>query len=140
MSETNLTTVNNITPERRKLLACLETGTFESITALCEEAGVTRNVYYDAINSPEFVDELFKTSTGAIYAAIPQIMTKMIKQAKAGSSVHQTMLLSMVKLYQGVPAVAIQNNTVNNYQLTEEDKENWAKKYLESNGWEVIRR
>lgn len=138
MSGNTLTVVNNLTPERRKLLACLETGTFDSITALCEAAGVTRNVYYDAINSEEFVAELFKTSTGSIYAAIPQIMSKMIKQAKAGSSVHQTMLLSMVKLYQGVPQVAIQNVT-NNYQLTDEDKENWAIKYLESNGYTITK-
>ncbi len=109
MSE--ITTVNNITPERRKLLETMQTGSFDTITALCESAGVTRNVYYDALKSQDFVDTLFHESSGLVYAAIPEIMRDIIKKAKRGSLIHQQMLLEMVKLYGGnAPKVAIQNN------------------------------
>jgi len=111
MTDSSVTTVNNITPERRKLLETMQTGSFNSITALCKAAGVTRNVYYDALKSQDFVDTLFHESSGLVYAAIPEIIRDIVDKAKKGSLVHQQMLLEMVKLYGGnAPRVAVQNN------------------------------
>lgn len=133
-----LATNGNITPERLKLLKCLEERPYDSISELCKDAGVVRNVYYDAVQSEDFVKLLFDNSSAGIYVAIPQIIDKVVNQAKKGSFAHQKMLLEMMKIYQGTPQVAVQNNIqVNNIQVTEEDKEKWAIKYLESNGYEV---
>lgn len=96
-------TVANISPARKKLLDCLENNTYDSIVELCNDAGVDRSVYYDAIKSDEFVKLLFDNSTAGIYVAIPKILDKIIKQAKTGSFVHQKMLLEMMKIYQGTP-------------------------------------
>jgi hypothetical protein len=130
------TIVNNMTPERQKLLECLESKEYDTITELCKDAGVTRNVYYDAIQNSEFVDALFKTSKGAIYAAIPQIMSKMVTQAKRGSSVHQSMLLQMVKLHQEVPTTEIKIS----YSL--EDTKEGLLEYIQSRPewWEDIKK
>ena len=107
----NLTTVVDITPERKRLLNCLENSEYGSVAELCRDAKVARDVYYDAVKSEEFVKILFDNSSAGIYTAIPQIITKIIKQAKAGSFVHQKMLLEMMKIYQGTPAVAIDART-----------------------------
>lgn len=119
MQTTSITTVNNLPPGRQKLLEVLQEGKFESVTALCEAAGVSRNVYYDAIQDESFVAQLFKSSTGLIYASIPHIVEKIVKQAKSGSYMHQKMLLEMVKLYQSGPQVAVQVN--NNSGYSQED-------------------
>ena len=98
-----------------KVLELLDDGNSYSITELCEKAGISRTTYYTYIQDDSFVKQLFHTSTGKIYAAIPDIMTRIIKQAKAGSFAHQKMLLEMMKIYQGVPQqqVNIDNRTVN---------------------------
>ena len=137
-----LTTTGNITPERLKILKCLEEKPYDSISDLCKDAGVVRNVYYDAIQSEDFVKMLFDNSSAGIYVAIPQILDKIIRQAKNGSFLHQKMLLEMMKIYQGTPAVAIQQNIQNNYQVTpEEVKEGWIKAGLDNKEWldELIR-
>lgn len=133
---TDLVATNgNITEERLRILKCLEEKPYDSITDLCKDANVVRNVYYDAIKSEDFVKLLFENSSAGIYVAIPQIITKIIDQAKSGSFVHQKMLLEMMKIYQGTPQVAIQNNTVNNYQATPEQEallDEWVvKRYKE---------
>lgn len=115
------TTVHTLTPERKKLLETLASGAFDTITDLCAAAGVTRNVYYDALNSQEFVDALFKDSNALIYTAFPQIVQKIVKQAKAGSAFHQKLSLELIARYQGAPQVAIQQNTVNNYSFSKEE-------------------
>ncbi|OPZ94734.1 MAG: hypothetical protein BWY74_00345 [Firmicutes bacterium ADurb.Bin419] len=103
--------VNKLSPERRKLLETMQNGSYDTITDLCNAAGVTRNVYYDALRSKQFVDTLFHESSGSIYAAIPDIMKDITKKAKRGSFAHQQMILEMVKLYgDNKPQVAIQNN------------------------------
>lgn len=133
-----ITTVNNLTPERQKLLEVLSQGKFDSVTDLCAAAGVTRNVYYSALKSEDFVEQLFASSTGAIYASVPTIVEKIIKQAKLGSYMHQKMLLEMVKLYQVGPQIAVQ---VNNYQATPEDMEEAVFAWLKDNPgkWEKVK-
>jgi len=109
--EKELTIIDSFTPERQRLLEVLRSGDVTSITALCEQAKTTRQTYYNAINDEQFVKALFQDSTGLIYASIPDIISKIVKQARCGSFVHQKMLLEMVKLYQGVvPVTNIQNN------------------------------
>ncbi len=110
--EKELTAIDSFTPERQRLLRVLQEGTITSISDLCEQAKVTRQTYYNAINDEQFVKAMFQDSTGLIYASIPEIMNRILKQAKNGSFVHQKMLLEMVKLYQGTPQqqTNIQNN------------------------------
>ena len=91
------------TKERQRLLDVLDDGVSYSVTDLCIKAGVTRTVYYDAIKDDNFVATLFHTTSGKIYAAMPAIMAKVVKQAEKGSFAHQKMLFEMMKIYQGVP-------------------------------------
>ena len=115
MTETKqeMATNGNITPERLRILECLEKQPYGSITELCKDARVVRNVYYDAIQSEDFVKLLFNNSSAGIYVAIPQIIDKIVDQAKKGSFVHQKMLLEMMKIYQGQqPVTNIQNNII----------------------------
>ena len=109
-----LATNGNITPERRRILDCLQKKPYNSITDLCKDANVVRNVYYDAIQSEDFVKVLFDNSSAGIYVAIPSIINKIIEQAKDGSFIHQKMLLEMMKIYQGTPQnqTNIQNNII----------------------------
>jgi len=104
-----------LTDERKKLLKALDEGTYESITELCQVAGVSRDLYYDAIKDEQFVAALFQTTSGKIYKSIPKIMDKVVQQAERGSFAHQKMLFEMLKIYQGTPQVAIQQNITNNY-------------------------
>lgn len=115
---TNLPTLSD---ERKKLLAALDEGAYDSITDLCERAGVSRDLYYDAIKDEQFVATLFQTTSGKIYKSIPKIMDKVVLQAEKGSFAHQKMLFEMLKIYQGTPQVAIQQNTVNNYNYSKEE-------------------
>lgn len=64
------------------------------------------------------------------------IINKAVSMATRGDT---DMIKYIINRLEGMPQgsapqVAVQ---VNNYQLTEEDKENWAIKYLEGNGWKV---
>lgn len=112
MTETGLTELDRFTPAQKKLLGVLDIGGYRSISEVCEAAGVTRQTYYNALQNQDFVQELFKTATGSIYAAVPEIMEKIVDQARRGSFAHQKMLLEMVKFYQGVETqVNVQNNT-----------------------------
>ena len=100
MSQTKL---DSLSPERRRLLEVLDDGNSYSVTELCERANVNRNTYYEALKSDDFIAQLFHTSTGKIYVAIPDIVSKIVEQAKRGSFAHQKLLLEMMRLYQGVP-------------------------------------
>lgn len=114
---TELSTVSNkLTPERQRLLEKLDEGMYDSITDLCAAAKVDRGTYYDAIKDEGFVALLFQTTSGKIYKSIPKIMDKVVQQAEKGSFAHQKMLFEMMKIYQGQPTVAVQQNIqVNNY-------------------------
>jgi len=100
---------------RQKLLEALDSGMYDTITELCEAAGVSRQTYYTAVSDEDFVKQIFKQATGSIYGSIPKIMEKVVKQAKSGSFAHQKLLFDMVKLYQGAPELAVQ---VNNFVVT----------------------
>ncbi len=115
MVETDSTALDVLTPERKRLLEALDTGEFDTITALCEAAKINRQTYYNAIQDQDFVQMLFKTTSGKIYAAIPKIMDKVVEQSKRGSFAHQKLLFEMVKIYQGAPETAVQ---VNNFVVT----------------------
>jgi hypothetical protein len=110
MSDKELTTLDAISPERKRLLDALSTGSYDTITELCEAADTSRQTYYAALQDKAFVDELFRNTSGTIYAAIPRIMDKIVRQAKSGSILHQKMLLEMVKLYQGGAETNVQVN------------------------------
>lgn len=113
MSE--VTTLNTLSPERTRLLNILDDGNSYSVTELCEKAQVSRKAYYDAIQDEDFVKQLFRTTSGKVYKSIPKIMDKVVQQAERGSFAHQKMLFEMLKIYQGTPQVAIQQNITNNY-------------------------
>lgn len=98
-----------------KLLDLLDGGENLTITELCERANVSRQTYYNALRNEEFVKALFHASTSKIYAALPDMLEKMVKQAKNGSFAHQKLLMEVVTLYKGVQPqqVNIDNRTVN---------------------------
>jgi len=99
----------------------MESGQYETVTALCEAAKVDRSVYYDALKSKDFVGALFNGSQALIYSAIPKIVSKMVEQAKDGSAIHQQTLLKMLNLYQDSPLV-VQNTQNNYYEITPEQE------------------
>lgn len=116
-----VTALNTFSPERQGLLAILDDGNSYNVTELCEQAGVSRKAYYDAIQDEAFVKQLFQTTSGKVYKSIPKIMDKVVQQAERGSFAHQKMLFEMMKIYQGTPTVAIQNNTQVNYNFSKEE-------------------
>lgn len=108
------TQLDAITAGQQKLLNALEAARYDTITELCEAAGVSRQTYYDSVSDENFVKQIFRNTTGSIYASIPRIMDKVTEQAKRGSFAHQKLLFEMVKLYQGVPETNVQ---VNNFTV-----------------------
>lgn len=119
-----MTKLTTISEERKRLLLALDEGSYSTITDLCEQAGVSRDMYYTAIKDEEFVSALFQTTSGKIYKSIPKIMDKVVQQAERGSFPHQKMLFEMMKIYQGVPQqqINVDNRSVTfEVKLTEGD-------------------
>lgn len=102
-----------------KILKSLESGKpFGTITALCEDAGITRDAWYDAVKKPDFVAHLINNNKSLLYASFPTIIKKIVEQANRGSYAHQKMILEMLQVYQGdKPTVNIQNNIQNNFNI-----------------------
>jgi hypothetical protein len=110
-SEDQLTNLHTFSAERQRLLDTLAHQPFDTVTELCEAAEVSRHTYYNALEDQNFVKALFRDSHGLIYTNIPQVVKKIVEQAKRGSFVHQKLLLEMVKLYQSTDGGLTQNNT-----------------------------
>lgn len=100
------------TSARVRLLQEMEKGGFDTITELCKRAGFTRNVYYDLINDKTFVKQMFENSKNSVYASVPQIIDKIVKQAKSGSPFHQKFVLQILELYDDKPQIAVQVNNI----------------------------
>lgn len=126
MPEKSLTIPDKMSPERQRLLDCLAEKPFNSITELCETAGVSRETYYQAIRDKAFVTQLFQNTKQSFYVALPQIMNKIAAQAKGGSPFHQQFLLKILEVYEDKPNVQVnvQNNTLVMPTL-EQVKEDW---------------
>lgn len=116
--------ITKLNANQIKVLELLDDGNSYTITELCEKAGISRTTYYTYIQDDDFVKQLFTTSTGKIYAAIPDIMNRVIKQAKLGSFAHQKMLFEMMKIYQGAPQVDARSVVINNFSELDNQKLN----------------
>ena len=137
----NLTTIYTPTEAEQKILETLQSSeSFNSITALCEKAGVVRDVWYDALKKQDFVAKLVENSKTLLYASFPSVITSVVKMAQRGSFAHQKMILEMLKVYQGSPLIDARTQNNIQVQLTPEQAEEKMIAYLERKGYEVKRK
>jgi hypothetical protein len=72
----------------------------KSITDICELAGICRNVYYEAIKKPEFIDYLNKITIEVLKSKINDVITATFKYAttEKRNSQDRITLLKMAKV------------------------------------------
>lgn len=97
-----------------KILTCLSSEKeYGSISELCEDAGVDRSAWYDALKKEGFVGKILNEHQTVLYASFPGIMNKIAKQALRGSFAHQKMILEILKVYSGDnPIMNIDNRKI----------------------------
>lgn len=71
----------------------------KSITAICDLALCTRNVYYTAFAKPEFVELYNKMSMMLVSASVGKVVNAFVKEAERGSYNHGKALLEMAGVY-----------------------------------------
>lgn len=71
----------------------------KSITDICEEAGVVRNVYYDAMAKPDFVEYYHGIVKSHISAKASPLINAAMKEAEKGSFQHIKLLLEMAGMH-----------------------------------------
>lgn len=91
------------TPAEQKLIEvlCNPNSLGKTVKAICEEAGVERGVYYDAIKKEGFYELRNKFIMEIIKASVGDIVQATIKYGKenAKNSADRKMLLTMAGLY-----------------------------------------
>jgi hypothetical protein len=86
--------------ERRLLDALLDpTNRLKNITEICQAAEVSRALYYDAFDKPEFVEYYLDLCREAVKQAVGPAMRALLKEATRGSYPHLKMLLEMAGMY-----------------------------------------
>jgi hypothetical protein len=89
------------TPAEMKLLkVLLEPESLEmTVTDICKQAGVSRDVYYTAFNKPEFVKYQREVAQTLLAQALLPTIHAFQKEAKKGSFSHGKVMLEMHDLY-----------------------------------------
>lgn len=112
------------TPAEKKLLEVLAdpNSLGKSITDICTEAGVSRNVYYEAVKKPEFIDYLNDITKDIIKSNVSEIIKAMVKfgTTNAKNSQDRKMLLEMAGMYIQAPQV---QNTITTLSAEEIEKQ-----------------
>lgn len=116
------------TPAEQKLLEvlCNPNSLGKSVTAICEEAGVERGVYYDAIKKQGFFDYRNKLIMDIIKANVGDILQATIKYGRENpkNSKDREMILKMAGIYEDV---LINKNL--NADMSDDDLEKIKEKY-----------
>lgn len=91
----------NPTRAEKKLLEVIldPTAVSMTITDICATAGVVRNIYYDAMEKPEFVAYYHEIVKGYISAKAAPLINSALKEAEKGSFQHIKLLLEMAGLH-----------------------------------------
>lgn len=71
----------------------------KSKTKICELAGCTRNIYYNAFAKPEFVEYYKSMCKSLIEEALAPTVNAFIQEAKRGSYTHGKIILEMAGLH-----------------------------------------
>jgi hypothetical protein len=83
-----------------------------SIVELCKTAGVSRDIYYDAIKKPEFMKLYQETVISVIKNESYPLIKAGLREAKRGSFQHWKVLLEMAGLYTEKQIVDVGDNVV----------------------------
>jgi len=108
--------------EKKLLDVMLQPDNFKkNVTEICEIAGVSRETYYDSLKKQEFVNLIPNTVLQIISGHTIQLINATLKAALSGSFNDRKLLLEMSGIVPRTPSVALQQNTVNNYNYTHDD-------------------
>jgi hypothetical protein len=89
------------TTAEQKLLEVLLNPEYRQLnkTEICQQAGVSRQTYYDAFKKPEFVAYYEAQSRDLVREAVGPVLNAFLKAAKDGSYPHGKVILEMAGMY-----------------------------------------
>lgn len=108
----------------------------KTITAICNKAGVERNIYYRAMEKPKFVEYYKNESKRLVDNKIAPIINTFIEQAtRFGSYNHGKVLLEMAGMYSEKKKVehsGEMTTNVNNVSMTDEELDKKIKELMDN--------
>lgn len=74
---------------------------FKTVTQTCEEVGIARQTYYEAMERPVFLKQYERLSVSMTKQAVGPVINAVIKEAVRGSLGHQELVLQMAGVIPG---------------------------------------